>query len=68
MFRFDRTQRSIVVICVQCAAREICTSQAAADRWSLDHLDRAHPGITSAEHQRITAGHRQRRRRGDTPG
>ena len=68
MFRFDRTSRSIVVICTQCGTRDIATTQSAADRWALDHVNRAHPGPSWAEERRITANAaaRQRRHR-DTP-
>lgn len=52
MFKFDHTQRSVVVMCVQCHARSIRPNRAAAERWALEHLDVAHPG-PSPEQERF---------------
>lgn len=65
MIWFDRTQRSVVVGCVQCGAREVFSSQAIADRWAMDHVYRAHPGPTPEQQRAITANRKRRQR--DTP-
>lgn len=66
MIWFDRTQRSVVVGCRQCGRREVTTSQAAADAWALDHVNRAHPG-PSPEHERAITASRVRRHRAPRP-
>lgn len=65
MFRFDRTQRSVVVICA-CGARRVFNDQTEADRWSLDHVYVAHPE-PSHEHMAAITANRVRRFRRDTP-
>lgn len=63
MIRFERTQRTVLGMCV-CGARDIFTHQAAADAWALEHIYRAHPEPSHEHHQAITAGRVRRHRRG----
>lgn len=69
MIRFDRTQRSVVAVCV-CGARSVCFDQAEADRWVALHVERAHPvpvELLEMERRRAITAARVRRHRRDTP-
>ncbi len=65
MIWFDRTQRSVVAGCTPCGRREVFSTMAAAERWAMDHVYRAHPAPTP-EHERAITANRVRRHR-DTP-
>lgn len=62
MIWFEHTQRTVLAGCRWCGSREIFTSQEAADRWALDHVNVAHPG-PSPEHERFIRATAARRRR-----
>jgi hypothetical protein len=56
---FDRTQRSVVVGCYSCGARDICLSQGAADNWAVDHVQ----SHDAEERARAVASLQERARR-----
>lgn len=67
MIRIDRAHRSIVVVCA-CGARDVFLTAAAADRWALEHVYRAHPKTgdddVDADRNRAIQASSVRRRRG----
>jgi len=67
--RFDRSARSVVVVCqaTGCGAREVTASSAAADRWAALHLETAHPR-PSTERTRVLGTLSERARRADGSG
>lgn len=67
MIQIDRGARSTVVVC-GCGARDVFASMAAADRWALEHVYRAHPKsddvAANADRNRAIQASSVRRRRG----
>jgi hypothetical protein len=67
MIHIDRAHRSLVVVCA-CGARDVFLTAAAADRWALEHVYRAHPKtddqVANAERNRAIQASSVRRRRG----
>lgn len=54
MIEIETTQRTILVMCTSCGAREIMSftaGRSAAYRWAEDHLERAHASATQQRRQ-----------------
>lgn len=55
----DRSSRSVVAICGACGAREVTTTETAADRWTLDHANVC-AVLTEADHRRVIQASQKR--------
>lgn len=62
----DETQRSVVVSCRDCGARELVNTSSEADAWAVAHLRRHVELDREAKRRAIAAAHARSRRR-DTP-
>lgn len=63
MFRFDQTQRSVVVICTRCGARDVFTDRSVAESWAAVHLRDAHPDPSRERMAALTASRVRQHRR-----
>lgn len=63
MIEYDRTTRSVVAVCSRCGAREVTTTQAAADTWTVEHLLVAHPAVDDDHRRAIRASQKRATRR-----
>lgn len=66
MIERDETQRSVVVTCQGCGARDLVGTPAQADLWAVAHL-RRHVELDREERRRAIAAAAARQRRRDTP-
>lgn len=63
MIDYDRTTRSVVAVCSRCGVRDVFTSQAAADVWTVDHLLTVHPTVDDEHRRAIRASQKRATRR-----